>query len=183
MDLLAHALWAGVAGESLRRRGRIGARGSAALVALAVLPDLMQGLPVAAWALGSGGGTGLLWDFATATPAQEPALPPVVDTAAHHLHCIGHSAVIAGGATALALAMRWRHAGVLLGWWLHIVIDVFTHAADFYPVPVLYPLTMQGFDGLAWNTPGFQAVNYTLLALAGAWLWRSRRRMPGGSGP
>lgn len=183
MDLLAHALWAGVAGESLRRRGRLGARGTAVLVALAALPDLVQGLPVAAWALGSGAGPGLLWDFATATPAQEPVLPPVVHTVAHHLHCMGHSAVIAAGVTAGAQSLRWRHAWVLAGWWLHIVIDVFTHSADFYPVPVLYPLTMQGFDGLAWNSPGFQAVNYTLLALAGAWLWRTRRRAPGRSGP
>ncbi len=182
MDLLAHALWAGVAGESLRRRGRLGPRGVAAVVALAVLPDLMQGLPVAAWTLAPHGDPGLLWDFARATPADEPALPPAVQAVAHHLHCIGHSAVVAGAVTLVARAARWRHAWVLAGWWLHIVIDVFTHSAEFYPVPVLYPLTQRGFDGLAWNTPVFQAVNYTLLALAGAWLWHTRRRPPAGSG-
>ena len=43
---------------------------------------------------------------------------------------------IAAGAAALVLA----------GWWLHIVIDVFTHSAEFYPAPVLYPITREGFD-------------------------------------
>ena len=37
----------------------------------------------------------------------------------------------------------------LLGWWSHIVIDVFTQSADFYPSSVLYPITQRGFDGLA----------------------------------
>lgn len=176
MDLLAHALWAGVAGESLRRRGRIGPKGLVAVAALSVLPDMVQGLPVAAWALVDGQFPGVLWDFATAEPGREPEMPAAVQFASHHLHCIGHSAIVAGLATGVAWAMRWRHAWVLAGWWLHIVIDVFTHSADFYPVPVLYPLTMQGFDGLAWNTPGFQVVNYAALAAAGAWLWRTRHR-------
>lgn len=174
MDLLAHALWAGVAAQTLRRRRGLGTAPAIALVGLSALPDLMQGLPVAAWALASGQGPTLLWDFATALPAQEPALPEAVRFFSHHLHCIGHSAVIAAGVTALALALRWRHVIVLAGWWLHIVIDVFTHAADFYPVPVLYPFTMTGFDGLAWNTPWFQALNYGALAAAGAWIWLTR---------
>ena len=59
----------------------------------------------------------------------------------------------------------------LLGWWSHIVIDVFTHSAEFYPSPVLYPFTQRGFDGIAWNTPAFMAANYLALALAAAWLW------------
>lgn len=176
MDLLAHALWAGVAGESLRRRGQLGPTGLSALIGLTVLPDVVQALPVAAWSLVSGRFPGLLWDFAVAHPGQEPILPDLVQALSHHLHCTGHSAIMAGLATVLALAVGWRHAVVLTGWWLHIVIDVFTHSADFYPVPVLYPLTLQGFDGLAWNTPGFQLVNYLALLLAGVGLWRSRRR-------
>jgi hypothetical protein len=176
MDLLAHALWAGVAAETLRRRRGLHARPALALVGLATLPDLMQGLPVAAWALGSAGSPALLWDFATASPGTEPVLPEAVHLVAHHLHCIGHSAVIAAGVTAAALALRWRQTVVLAGWWLHIVIDVFTHSADFYPVPVLYPFTQRGFDGLAWNTPWFQSLNYAALAAAALWLWRARRR-------
>ena len=65
----------------------------------------------------------------------------------------------------------------LLGWWSHIVIDVFTQSADFYPSSVLYPITQRGFDGLAWHTPWFMVVNCVALALACAWLaWRQRKR-------
>lgn len=62
----------------------------------------------------------------------------------------------------------------LLGWWSHIVIDVFTHSADFYPSPVFYPLTYWGFDGLAWNTPWFMVVNYLALAALAVVAWRRR---------
>ena len=64
----------------------------------------------------------------------------------------------------------------LLGWWSHILIDVFTHSADFYSSPVLYPLTMRGFDGIAWNAPWFMVLNYVSLVTAYAWFWMRRRR-------
>lgn len=178
MDLLAHALWAGVAVEGVRRSARVPgvAPGqAAAFVALAVLPDLVQGLPVAAWSLLGDGSLATLQAFAWATPEAEPQLPVAVGLWSHHLHCTLHSALAAAAVTALALAARWRAAWVLGGWWLHIVIDVFTHSAQFYPVPVLYPLTMRGFDGIAWNTPGFQLLNYGALAVTALYLWHSRR--------
>jgi hypothetical protein len=56
------------------------------------------------------------------------------------------------------------------------VIDVFTHSASFYPSPVLYPFTMLGFDGIAWNTPWFMVVNYLLLGMAFIGLMLTRRR-------
>ena len=67
----------------------------------------------------------------------------------------------------------------LCGWWLHIVIDVFTHSAEFYAAPVLYPITREGFDGIAWNTPWFMLLNYTALLL-GWWVvgWRKAGSRP-----
>ncbi len=64
----------------------------------------------------------------------------------------------------------------LLGWWSHIVIDVFTHSADYYASPVLYPFTERGFDGIAWNTPWFMALNYLSLGAAVLWLVMTSRR-------
>jgi hypothetical protein len=56
------------------------------------------------------------------------------------------------------------------------VIDIFTHSQDYYPAPVLYPITQRGFDGIAWNTPWFVVLNYTALAITAAWLWRNAKR-------
>jgi len=58
----------------------------------------------------------------------------------------------------------------------HIVIDVFTHSSEYYPSPVLYPITDRGFDGIAWPTSWFMALNYAALGIAGLWLWRSARK-------
>ena len=108
-----------------------------------------------------------------AVPGQEPWLPPWVQLGSHHLHCLMHSAPVAGLVTLIVWAVRRAFWIPLIGWWLHIVIDVFTHSADYYAVPVLYPITMRGFDGEAWNTPWFMALNYLGLAAVWLWLWRS----------
>ena len=172
MDTLAHALWAGLGLAAARRRVPVAPAVAAATVVLAVLPDLAHLVPL----LASGGGWRTLADYIMATPGHEPALAPWVAMLSHHLHCIGHSAVIAAALT--LAAWRWRRAWLvpLAGWWSHIVIDVFTHSTDFYPVPVLYPFTQRGFDGLAWNTPGFQIANYTALVIAAFALWLTHRQ-------
>ena len=66
------------------------------------------------------------------------------------------------------------NASGAVGWWSHIVIDVFTHSADYYPSPVLYPITQQGFDGLAWNTPWFMVANYLTILVVAVVVWRRR---------
>ena len=172
MDTVAHALWAGIGIAAARRRVPIPGAMALATLGMAVLPDLAHLLPLVA----GGGGLRTLIDYTFATPGAEPVLAPWVAMLSHHLHCILHSAVIAGLAS--VVVWRWHRSllAPLLGWWSHIVIDVFTHSADFYPVPVLYPFTQRGFDGLAWNTPGFQWVNYGAIAAAALVLVLTRRR-------
>ncbi len=93
----------------------------------------------------------------------------VVALLSHHLHCVMHSAIVADVVT-FGVWVMWRILWIpLLGWWSHIVIDVFTHSVDYYPSPVLYPITQRGFDGIAWNTPWFMALNYAVLTFT--WLW------------
>lgn len=182
MDIVAHGLWVGLGVAAWAQRRPVSRGIAAATVAAAVLPDLAQLLPLLAASFGDPRGLSLLAAYATALPGGEPALSPWVALWSHHLHCVLHSAVVAGLAT-LAVAALARSLWLpLLGWWSHIVIDVFTHSADYYPVPVLYPFSMRGFDGLAWTTPWFLALNY--LALAAGWLWlasRRRQRRRGGA--
>lgn len=179
MDIFAHGAWAAVGLAWAQQRWQVPQRIAIATVALAVLPDLPHLVPSAAWALLGDGSWTAVGDYVTAVPGQEPITPPLVEALSHHLHCVTHSAVVAAVVSLLAWRM-WRGVRLwyvpLLGWWSHIVIDMFTHSADFYPSPVLYPFTQWGFDGLAWNTPWFMALNYVLLLLVGAWLVSRRAK-------
>jgi membrane-bound metal-dependent hydrolase YbcI (DUF457 family) len=144
-------------------------------MALAALPDVMQLLPiVGSWAVGQRS-LAVVLSYANAVPGHEPELPAIVKLLSHHLHCIMHSAIVAGVVTLLLWAVRRSLWIPLLGWWSHILIDVFTHSADYYTVPVFYPITERGFDGVAWNTPWMLALNYAALGVTAWWLLRSAR--------
>ena len=173
MDIVAHTLWAGVGMALLRRRRPIPNGTVAATLVLAALPDVMHLLPIMAWWVFGSGGLDVVLSYAVALPGQEPELPSMVNLLSHHLHCVMHSAVVAGVVTVMIWALRRSLWIPLLGWWSHIVIDVFTHSADYYAVPVLYPITERGFDGIAWNTPGMLALNYVALGAAIWWIHRS----------
>ncbi len=176
MDILAHTLWAGAGVVLLRRRMPVAPRTVAVTLGLAALPDLLQLLPIIGWWVTGSGSFEVLRAYAIAVPGQEPAMPAIVTLLSHHLHCIAHSAVVAGVVTLLLWKLRGALWIPLLGWWSHIVIDVFTHSADFYASPVLYPFTERGFDGIAWNTPWFMVLNYTALVGVGSWLLVTRTR-------
>jgi hypothetical protein len=175
MDILAHALWAGAGVALARRRWSLPTRTAALIVGLAVAPDGPHLLPIVGWAVFGTGTSTAVEGYAYALPGQEPVLPTTVELVSHHLHCITHSALIAAVVTLLVWAWTRRLWIPLLGWWSHIVIDVFTHSADYYPSPVLYPITRAGFDGVAWNTPWFMVLNYTALATTYLWLWHAWR--------
>ncbi len=176
MDIVAHTLWAAAGAALLHRRRPLSRRTVVATLSLAALPDLLHLLPIAAWWLFADGNFAALRGYAIAVPGQEPGLPPSIQFWSHHLHCVMHSAPVAGLVTGVVWAARRAFWIPLLGWWSHIVIDVFTHSADYYAVPVLYPFTERGFDGIAWTTPWFMVLNYLALAGAGAWwLWKRER--------
>lgn len=175
MDTLSHALWIGAGAVIAQRKRLLEVRTTIAITALAVLPDVVHLVPIAFWSLFGGGSFAAFYAYAVALPGQEPAMPPVVSTLAHHFHCVMHSAPIAAAITALAWMVHRPLWIPLLGWWSHIVIDVFTHSVDYYPSPVLYPITYRGFDGLAWNDPKYLVVNYVVLVAIYLWLFRTRK--------
>ena len=176
MDILAHGLWAAFGTAVAARHFPLSRRTVAATVALAIVPDAVHVLPVAWWAVFGSGSLEELAAYVMLTAKPQPVLPATVVLWTHHLHCIMHSAIVAAAVTLAIWLARHSLWVPLLGWWSHIVIDVFTHAADFYPSPVLYPLTLRGFDGIAWNRPWFVVLNYACLAAAFSWLWIDQRR-------
>ncbi len=64
----------------------------------------------------------------------------------------------------------------MLGWPLHILIDIPTHP-DFYSTPFLYPLShFENHHGVAWAHPVFMVINYSLLVTIYIILSRYQRR-------
>ncbi|MEZ5644054.1 MAG: hypothetical protein R3E99_02630 [Burkholderiaceae bacterium] len=197
--MAAHALWVGAALVVAVRRVRARSASvpgtpvpgwpvAGGAIAAALVPDLVHMLPVTWWALTDGAWRDLI-GYGLATPGQEPDMPLWVGLASHHLHCVFHSGLVAG---TVHLLLLWRYraragdarvsdilprfvAWPLYAWWSHILIDVISHSDDFYPSPVLYPLTYAGLDGFAWNQPAFMVLNYLALGLTWAWLFRPGR--------
>ena len=133
MDIVAHALWAAAGMAVLRRHRPIAPGTVAATVGLAALPDILHLLPIARWWVFGDGSFSAVRAYALAVPGQEPALPPTVQWLSHHLHCIAHSAIVAAAVTLAIRTVRRSLWIPLLGWWSHIVIDVFTHSAPLGP--------------------------------------------------
>jgi len=165
MDVVAHGLWAAVMCRWRGRRQPIARSTTTWTIGLAIAPDLLQLTPIVTAALITSQGWSAMQTYFHALPSYQPILPPQVELFVHHLHCTMHSALVAAVVALLSWMFLRRLWLPLLGWWMHIVIDVFTHSANFYPSPVLYPATQQGFDGWAWNDPWQLALNYGLIAI------------------
>ncbi len=60
----------------------------------------------------------------------------------------------------------------MLGWLLHILIDIPTHSEQFYATRFLWPFSDFHVDGIAWWTPWFWAATYAALAAVYIFMWR-----------
>jgi len=98
------------------------------------------------------------------------------------LYSFTHSIVVFFAIFFLVLLIRRKPCWELLGWALHIMIDVPTHSYAFYPTPVFWPLSDWKFDGISWGTTWFMIGNYVALAISFFALHASRmvkiRRTP-----
>lgn len=54
----------------------------------------------------------------------------------------------------------------LLGWLLHILIDIPSHSISFFPTPFLFPISEYRFPhGVHWANLSYMIVNYSLLLI------------------
>ncbi|MEI6581059.1 MAG: hypothetical protein WCO07_02710 [bacterium] len=53
---------------------------------------------------------------------------------------------------------------VMLGWLLHIILDIPSHSLQFFPTPFLFPISDYHFPyGIIWSNTWFMIINYSLL--------------------
>ncbi len=82
-----------------------------------------------------------------------------------YLYQFSHSLVI----WAFVFLATWffakRPRYELLGWALHILIDIPSHAIGFYPTPFLFPISEYRFPyGVSWSNFWYMIINYSALA-------------------
>jgi membrane-bound metal-dependent hydrolase YbcI (DUF457 family) len=154
MDIFAHALWSGVAGivtrKKLKQRIRLGR-----MVMWGVFPDLVVFTVPAAvkiWRVLSGASKSLLPD------GRGPHFEWVFG-----LYNGTHSALVFAVCFGAVWLLVGKPALEMLGWALHILIDVFTHRG-FFAIQVLWPISSVHWNGARWENPWFLAANYAALA-------------------
>lgn len=85
---------------------------------------------------------------------------------ASYLYQFSHSIVIWALVFILVWVIYKRPRYELLGWLLHIVIDVFSHTINFYPTPFLFPISEYRFPyGVQWSNMWYMIINYSALLL------------------
>lgn len=154
MDILGHGLWGAVGAKALNKV--LARKGKAARLNVwwtgfwAAFPDLLAFTPLAvSLAVATFFGSVAFEGFRSVTGTLYP---------------LSHSVATWAVAFGVVWLILRRPAWELLGWLSHVILDVFTHPADFYPTPFLWPISEFRFmDGIAWATPTFLITNYALL--------------------
>ena len=133
MDTLSHALWGyGLFGYKHKR--------FAALAAFfGAMPDLIS--------------FGAFFVINIMQGTWQPGKPPL-DSIPHWLitnYSIGHSFVVS--LTIIGLVALWRKpiAFAMLAWPFHIVLDFPFHSFEYFPTPMLWPISDYKIDGIPWS--------------------------------
>jgi len=83
---------------------------------------------------------------------------------ASYLYQYSHSIII----FLLVFGIVWiifkRPQFVMLGWLLHIILDIPSHSLEFFPTPFLFPFSNYHFPyGIMWSNQWFMIINYSFL--------------------
>ncbi len=179
MDIFAHGVWAGAAAAAanpkLRRPVRLYWAG-----AWGVFPDLAAFTPsfvLGVWAAAMGLAP-ITNRFFFLRHGMIDALPPLLRP--ENLYRFSHSLVIFAVVFGVVWWLRRSPAFVMLGWPLHILMDIPTHRAGRYGTPFLWPISDYRFDGISWGQGWFMILNWSLIAAVClalvVWRHRARRR-------
>lgn len=96
---------------------------------------------------------------------------------AHTLYQYSHSLIIFAVIFAIIWLLFKRPYLAMLGWPLHIILDIPSHSVNFFPTPFLFPISNYHFPyGVAWRTPWFMVVNYILIFIVWGFILIKNRK-------
>lgn len=156
MDIISHGLYGGVA---FGRRSRVSYW---LAFFFGIAPDLFSfGLFTGLTFLG-------LADHPDWSSGRHPD-PSAIPAYVHLLYDYTHSFVIFALAFAVVWLVRRRPLYEMLGWALHILVDIPTHSAEFFATPFLWPISDYKVNGHSWGSPEIFIPNVILLASLYLW--------------
>ena len=95
-----------------------------------------------------------------------------------NLYQYSHSLVIWLAVFLVVWLTKKRPAYELCGWALHILIDIPSHAANFYPTPFLFPVSSYKFlHGISWGNKYYMIINYTSLIVVFGYFFIHKMKM------
>ncbi|MSR71539.1 MAG: hypothetical protein EXS50_02650 [Candidatus Taylorbacteria bacterium] len=157
MDIFSHGLYGGVAFGRMSRRDYITA------FLFGIAPDLL--------AFGTLFITSLISTGTMGRPNLE-SIPSYVFS----VYDFSHSLVVYAVFFAILWFFGYKHfAKLTLAWPLHILVDIPTHDATFFPTPFLWPISDFHIYGVSWGHPMIFIPNIILL-LSLYLYWYTRRR-------
>ena len=184
MDIFSHAFWTAVAAKTANSKIKYFKKGKPISVIWSAIwgiaPDVFAFAPIfisAAFVFLLG--TGDMSVFQIPHPSDmEPTSGNglFIFKLTRTLYSISHSAVIFAVVFALVSMVLRRVRWEMLGWLLHILIDIPTHSYKFYPTPVLWPIAGWKFDGISWGTPWFMAINISAIILVSLFYLIKRKK-------
>jgi membrane-bound metal-dependent hydrolase YbcI (DUF457 family) len=152
MDVVAHGLWGGAL---FYARGR--KKFFAGLV-IGMTPDLLSfgvfHLMHPGWFTRRLAGN-------ISGPPDLALLPAYV----FHAYNVTHSLVVCAVVFISLWLLTKNPPWLLCAWLLHILCDIPTHAASYFPTPFLWPFTTPFVDGVPWSTLWFMAANYAAMLI------------------
>jgi hypothetical protein len=156
MDILSHGLYGGVA---FGRKSRLSYW---LAFFFGIAPDLFSfGLFTVLTFLG-------LAEHPDWSSGQHPD-PSHIPAYVHSLYNGTHSLVIFMLVFGLVWFFRKKPLYEMLGWPLHILVDIPTHSEKFFPTPFLWPLSDFRINGHAWSDPWIFIPN--VIFIMGLYLW------------
>jgi hypothetical protein len=161
MDILAHSLWTNLMYKAIPET-RKDKKTTWWGIFFGIFPDLVAFTPVFAYIFYRGI---FLHQWIRFAPPEDSSQVIPLDQLTHHLYSFSHSLVIWAAVFGITWLVLKKLPWPLLGWALHICIDIFSHSSQFYPTPFLFPLSKFHVNGWPWADPWFIIINYGSLLI------------------
>jgi len=161
MDIISHGIWASLAAKTANKQYKRPLNLRLAFF-FGVFPDLFAfTLPFIflLWSFFFYGTFGFdMRNLQEIEGSPQNAFPVAGIT--YNLYRLSHSAIIFLLVFFFVFLFLKRPIFEMLGWFLHILIDIPTHTYKFFPTPFLWPVSDFKIDGFSWGTPWFLILNY-----------------------